>query len=162
MTADTAFVFALIVVAAAMMASNRVRFDIVALLVVLALMLSGVLSVGEALSGFGNPVVILVAALLVVGEMLDRTGVVDWIGDLILRKGGAQRNAIVDCPDVRGGDLGSFHEFHSGRRDFHSGRFARCRGNQNWSLTPVASNVLCGLDQRHAHFDRYHAKPGSK
>jgi di/tricarboxylate transporter len=38
-------------------------------------MLSGVLSAGEALAGFGSAVVILVAALLVVGEMLDRTGV---------------------------------------------------------------------------------------
>ena len=57
MSDDTTFVFVLIGVAAAMMASNRIRFDIVALLVVLALMLSGVLSVGEALSGFGSPVV---------------------------------------------------------------------------------------------------------
>lgn len=74
----------LIGVAAALMASNRVRFDIIALLVVLALMLSGVLSVGEALAGFGSPVVILVAGLLVVGEMLDRTGVAAAIGDGIL------------------------------------------------------------------------------
>jgi di/tricarboxylate transporter len=66
--------FALIAAAGVLMASNRVRFDIVALLIVLALMLSGILSVGQALSGFGNPVVITVAGLLVVGEMLDRTG----------------------------------------------------------------------------------------
>ena len=60
------------------MASNKIRFDVVALIVVLALMLSGVLTVGEALSGFGSPVVILVAALLVIGEMLDRTGVAGY------------------------------------------------------------------------------------
>src|SRR5210317_1738667 len=74
-TGEVTFVFGVIGVAAVLMASNRVRFDIVALLVVLALMLSGVLTVGEALSGFGNPVVVMVAALLIVGEMLDRTGV---------------------------------------------------------------------------------------
>ncbi len=91
MTGDIAFVFALIGVAAVMMASNRVRFDIIALLVVLALMLSGVLTVGEALSGFGNSVVILVAGLLVVGEMLDRTGVANAIGDWILKKGAPTR-----------------------------------------------------------------------
>ena len=56
MSNETTFVFGLIAVAAGLMASNRIRFDIVALLVVLALMLSGVLTVGEALSGFGNPV----------------------------------------------------------------------------------------------------------
>jgi di/tricarboxylate transporter len=70
MSGDATFVFALIAAAGVLMASNRVRFDIVALLVVLALMLSGILSVGEALSGFGNSVVITVAGLLVVGEML--------------------------------------------------------------------------------------------
>ncbi len=41
MTGEAVFDFVLISVAAAMMASNRIRFDVVALLVVLALMLSG-------------------------------------------------------------------------------------------------------------------------
>ena len=95
MSGETVFVFALICVTAALMASNRVRFDIVALLVVLALMLSGVLSVGEALSGFGSPVVILVAGLLVVGEMLDRTGVANAMGDLILKKGGSSETRLL-------------------------------------------------------------------
>ena len=89
MTGEAGFVFALIAVAGVLMASNRVRFDIVALLVVLALMLSGVLSTGEALAGFGSSVVILVAALLVIGEMLDRTGVARAVGDWILKKGGS-------------------------------------------------------------------------
>ena len=95
MITDAQFVFGLIAAAAALMASNRVRFDIVALLVVLALMLSGVLSVGEALSGFGSSVVILVASLLVVGEMLDRTGVVRATGDFILKKGGSNETRLL-------------------------------------------------------------------
>jgi hypothetical protein len=66
---EASFVFSLVGIVAVLMASNRVGFDIVALPVVLALMLS----VSEALSGFGNPVVIMVAGLLVIGEMLDRT-----------------------------------------------------------------------------------------
>ena len=41
MTWEIIFVFAVIGVAAALMASNRVRFDIVAVLVLLALMLIG-------------------------------------------------------------------------------------------------------------------------
>jgi di/tricarboxylate transporter len=95
MTGEILFVFAVIGAAAVLMASNRVRFDIVALLVVLALMLSGVLSVGEALSGFGNSVVILVACLLVVGEMLDRTGVARALGDIILKKGGTKEGKLL-------------------------------------------------------------------
>ncbi len=92
---EAAFVFALIGVAGALMASNRVRFDVVALLVVLALMLSGVLSVGESLAGFGSSVVILVAGLLIIGEMLARTGVAAAIGDWILKKGGTNETRLL-------------------------------------------------------------------
>jgi di/tricarboxylate transporter len=104
---DTLFVFGLIVVAAALMASNRVRFDIVALLVVIALMLSGVLSVGEALAGFGSSVVMLVAALLVVGEMLDRTGVAAAIGSWILKKGGTSETRLLVVIMASAGALGA-------------------------------------------------------
>ncbi len=95
LSGDTIFVFILIGIVAALMASNRVRFDLVALMVVLALMLSGVQTAGEALSGFGSPVVMLVAALLVVGEMLDRTGVAAAMGDWILRKGGGDETRLL-------------------------------------------------------------------
>lgn len=94
MLSDSSFVFALIAVTAMLMASNKLRFDIVALMVVLALMLSGVLTVGEALSGFGSSVVMLVACLLVIGEMLDRTGVAAAIGDWILKKGGSNETRL--------------------------------------------------------------------
>jgi len=92
---DAAFVFGLIAVAAAAMASNRIRYDVVALLVVLALILSGVLSVGQALAGFGSSVVVLVAGLLVVGEMLARTGVARVVGDWILERGGTSETRLL-------------------------------------------------------------------
>ncbi len=95
MTTEAVFVFGLILAAAAAMASNRIRFDIVALLVVIALMLSGVLSVNQALSGFGSSVLILVAGLLVVGEMLARTGVARAVGDWILKQGGSNETRLL-------------------------------------------------------------------
>lgn len=95
MTAATIFVFVLIGVAGALMASNRVRFDVVSLLVVLALILSGVLSVNEAVSGFGSPVIALVAGLFVVGEMLSRTGVARLVGDWVLKHGKGSEARIL-------------------------------------------------------------------
>ena len=49
--------------------------DLVALLSLLALALSGVINTGDALAGFGNPTVVMIAALFVVGEGLSQTGV---------------------------------------------------------------------------------------
>ena len=95
MSNEIVFVFATVVVAAVLFASNRVRLDIVAILVVLVLMLSGVLTAGEALAGFGDPVVILVASLLVVGEMLDRTGVAQSIGTWIIRTGDSNETRLL-------------------------------------------------------------------
>jgi di/tricarboxylate transporter len=107
MNPEMIFTFALIGVAAILMASNKVRFDIVALLVVLALMLSGILSVGEALAGFGSAVVILVAGLLIIGEMLARTGVARAVGDWILKKGGASETRLLILIMLGAGFLGS-------------------------------------------------------
>lgn len=87
MTHETYLVFGIIAAAGALMASNRVRFDVVALLVVLVLILTGILTIDEALSGFGSQVVALVAGLLVVGEMLSRTGVARVMGDWVLKHG---------------------------------------------------------------------------
>ncbi len=95
MTGETMFVFALIGVAGALMASNRVRFDVVSLLVVLALILSRVLSVNEAVAGFGSPVIALVAGLLVIGEMLARTGVARLVGDWVLTHGKQSETRIL-------------------------------------------------------------------
>ena len=107
MNPEMIFTFALIGVAAILMASNKVRFDIVALMVVLALILSGVLSVGQALAGFGSSVVILVAGLLIIGEMLARTGVARVVGDWILKKGGTSETRLLILIMVGAALLGS-------------------------------------------------------
>ena len=95
MTNEATIVFSIIAIAAILMASNRVRFDLIALLVVMALMLSGVLTIGEALAGFGSSVVAMVAGLLVIGEMLARTGVAHAVGDWILKKGGSNETRLL-------------------------------------------------------------------
>lgn len=107
MLSDSAFVFVLTGAAAVMMASNRVRFDLVALFVVIALILGDILSAAEALSGFGSSVVIMVAALLVVGEMLARTGVAGAVGNIILERGGGNETRLLVLLMVAAAVLGS-------------------------------------------------------
>ena len=95
MPPDMLFVFVTIGVAAVLFASNRVRLDVVAIGVVLAMMLSGILTPAQSISGFGNTVVLLVAGLLVVGEMLDRTGVAQSIGNWIIKTGGQSETRLL-------------------------------------------------------------------
>ncbi len=70
--------------------------DLVALLSLLALALSGVIDTRDALSGFGNPTVVMIAALFVVGEGLSRTGVTGWGGKWLLEAAqGSQIRLLV-------------------------------------------------------------------
>lgn len=86
-TGEMLFVLGVIVVAGVALLSGKVRLDVVALLVVLSLVLSDTLSVTEAFAGFGNPVVLMVVGLLVISEMLTRTGVAHQIGIWLSRHG---------------------------------------------------------------------------
>lgn len=62
--------------------------DVVAVLSLLALYLSGILDVKEALSGFSNTTVIMIAALFIIGEGLSRTGWTAVAGQCFVRWAG--------------------------------------------------------------------------
>jgi|APTNR8051073442_1049403.scaffolds.fasta_scaffold02465_4 di/tricarboxylate transporter len=95
MTPEIWFVFGVLAAAVGLFASDRVRLDWVALLVLLSLLLSGILTVGEALAGFSDPVVLMIAGLFVVGEALVTTGVAHAVGDWLMRVGGGSENRIL-------------------------------------------------------------------
>ncbi|AHM02772.1 putative transport protein [Roseibacterium elongatum DSM 19469] len=107
MPSDATLVFYLMGVAAIMMASNRVRYDLIALFVLVTLALSGILTPSEAVAGFGATIIIMVAGLFVVGEMLDRTGVARTVGDGILKFGRGQEVRLMIPLSVGAAILGS-------------------------------------------------------
>ena len=81
MTPDALFVFGLLAVAVVLFASDRLRPDVVALLIILALILGDILPVNQVVAGFGDPLILLIAGLFVVGEGLVRTGVAYQVGE---------------------------------------------------------------------------------
>ncbi|MGZ0711869.1 SLC13 family permease (plasmid) [Coraliomargarita sp. W4R53] len=87
----------LIILAIAIIAfvSNRVPLEIVAVGVALALWATGILTLPEALSGFGDPTVIFIATLFIVSESLDSSGVMAWAGQWVIGRAGTQRNKII-------------------------------------------------------------------
>jgi di/tricarboxylate transporter len=58
-----------------MFALNRPRMDVVAVIMMVALPMTGVITMSEALVGLSDPNIVLIAALFVIGEALVRTGV---------------------------------------------------------------------------------------
>ena len=95
MDADLAIVLLLLAATTVMFALNRPRMDVVALVAMTALPLTGVVTVEEALSGLSDPSVVLIAALFVLGEGLVRTGVAHKVGDLLVRRAGKNERRLV-------------------------------------------------------------------
>ena len=90
MGADGWLVFGVLGVTVALFVSDRLRLDLVALLAVIALMLTRVLTPDEALAGFSDDLVLIIAGLFVVGGGLFRTGVAAVLGDRLARIAGTE------------------------------------------------------------------------
>src|SRR5262245_34905620 len=95
MSADLGVVLALLAVAIVMFAIGRPRMDAVALLMLTVLPFTGVLSMEEALAGFADGNVVLIATLFVIGEALVRTGIARRMGDLLIAKAGNSDRRLV-------------------------------------------------------------------
>lgn len=95
MNADLAIVLCFLAVSVVMFALNRPRMDAVALIMMVALPLTGVVTMNEALAGFSDPSVIMIAALFVIGEGLVRTGVAQRLGDWLIERAGRSEARLL-------------------------------------------------------------------
>lgn len=95
MTTELALVLVLLLSAIVMFAINKPRMDVVALLMLTVLPFTGVLTMGEALAGFSDSNIVLIAALFVIGEGLVRTGVARRLGDWLSAKAGSSDTRLV-------------------------------------------------------------------
>lgn len=74
---------------------DRIPVAIVALGAALSLWATGILTLGQALAGFGDPTVMFIAALFVVAEALDVGGVTAWAGQQLLAGAGEGRTRVM-------------------------------------------------------------------
>lgn len=75
--------------------SNRLRPDLVALLVLLALGMSGILLPEQAVAGFSRSSVLTIIGLFVITATLEQTGVVHWIADRLARLSGTHEIRMI-------------------------------------------------------------------
>lgn len=89
---DQWIVFGVLTVTLGLFVWNRLRFDIVAMLALLAVAVAGLVPIDQLFSGFGHPAVITVAAVLVISQGLVNGGVVDAVVRLLGKVG---HNAVL-------------------------------------------------------------------
>lgn len=97
MNVDMLLVSGLLALTVVLFASERLRLDVVALLALLTLMLTGILTPVEALAGFSDPIVLIIAGLFIVGAGLFQTGVADALGQRLARFAGAGEARLVSA-----------------------------------------------------------------
>ena len=93
MTQDITIVLIILSVSVVLFVTEWIRVDVVAMLVLASLAITGVLTPEEALSGFSNTAVITVWAILILSAALSRTGVAGLIGGRILALAGTSEPA---------------------------------------------------------------------
>lgn len=107
MNLELALVLLMLAAAVVMFVINRPRMDAVALLVLVAMPFTGIITMNEALAGFSDSSIILIAALFVIGEGLVRTGVARRLGDWLDATAGASESRLLVLLMASVGGLGS-------------------------------------------------------
>ena len=107
MNIQLALVLALLAAAVVMFAPSKPRMDAVALLMLALLPFTGVITMSEALAGFADANVVLIALLFVIGEGLVRTGVAQRLGDWLVAKAGSSETRLLVLLMLVVGGLGS-------------------------------------------------------
>ncbi len=88
MTTDGILVLTIAAITFLLLISERVRVDVIALLVLGALALTGLVTPDEALSGFSSPAVVTIWAVFILSGALSRSGVASHIGQQVLNFAG--------------------------------------------------------------------------
>ena len=108
MTPDIAIVLGVLIVALILFVSEVIRMDLVALLVLGALAVFGIVNADQAFAGFSNSAVITVWAMFILSEGLTRTGIADIIGRQVIRAGGKREMPMILVIMVTGAVLSAF------------------------------------------------------
>jgi di/tricarboxylate transporter len=85
MTLEIAIVLIVVIAAVILFATEKLSIDLVALMVMAVLILTGIVTPGEGISGFSNVATITVGAMFIISGALYKTGVVKYVGNLVIR-----------------------------------------------------------------------------
>ena len=108
MTIEIALVLGILLIALILFVTEVLRMDLVALLVLGTLGISGLVSPAQAVSGFSNAAVITVWAMFILSEGLTRTGIANILGQQLLRVSGRSEISLILVVMLTAGGLSAF------------------------------------------------------
>ncbi len=108
MTIEIALVLGILLIALILFVTEVLRMDLVALLVLGTLAISGLVSPAQAVSGFSNAAVITVWAMFILSEGLTRTGIANILGQQLLRVSGRSEISLILVVMLTAGGLSAF------------------------------------------------------
>jgi di/tricarboxylate transporter len=100
--------FTILIVAIVLFFLNKIAPDLTALLTVVALTATGILTPQEAFSGFSRSAVITILAIFIIAEALRRSGVTEQVGNILLRIAGSREVNLIAATMVSGAILSIF------------------------------------------------------
>jgi len=107
-TTDIALVLFILGVAVFLFATEKLRMDVVALLVLCALAVTGLVAPEQAIAGFSHPAVMTVWAMFILSDGLTRAGIADVLGQRMVRIAGSNEMVLVICFMLLAGLLSGF------------------------------------------------------
>lgn len=108
MTNEIALILLIIAIAFLLLIQERLRIDLIALMVLGALALAGLVTPAQALSGFSSPAVITVWAVFILSGGLARSGVANRIGQVLMQVAGKSEARIIAAIMLSAGLLSAF------------------------------------------------------
>lgn len=97
---DMLIVFGTLLLAAILFATGKVRYDIVALIALLIVTITGIVDPVDAFLGFGHPAVITVAAVLILSKGLQNSGLIDILTKWVARVGDGEVRQVFSLTGI--------------------------------------------------------------
>lgn len=95
LTSDMIIVFGFLIFVICLFIFEIVRVDMVGLLMIILLPLSGVIDASQAISGLSSNAVVSIIAIIIIGAGLDKTGVMNVLAHHIIRLAGKSEIRIM-------------------------------------------------------------------
>ncbi|EKD35712.1 MAG: hypothetical protein ACD_75C01810G0002 [uncultured bacterium] len=98
----------LLILSIVLFAMEKISIDIITLMLLIALVVTGILKPEEAFAGFSNEIIIILASIFILSGALQRSGIIDAMGARLHKVAGGSQNSLLLAIMTIAGGVSSF------------------------------------------------------